>query len=84
MVYFKEWAVQAVEGAGTVRRICENCSNEADHVLATQPGGVAVGLPWAKKPCASTHRAYYLACPICGALNVKLSRDQARALMRKG
>lgn len=79
-MWFGEHSIEAVTGAGTVKRTCENCGNETEHVLVDQPYGLGFGIPFMKRPLVSTNRAYFLACPTCGGLNLRLTKDQAMGL----
>jgi len=83
-MWFKNASIEPVKGAATVKRVCNNCGNETEHVLVDQPYGLQIGLPFTKRPWLSSHRAYSLACPTCGTLNMRLSKEQAKALITKG
>lgn len=82
-MYFTRHSIEAVKGAATVERLCDNCHNVAHHVLADQPTGIGVGIPFMKRPFWSSHRAYFLVCPVCEEL-ATVTTDEAQALIRKG
>ena len=81
---FYDASIEPVKGAATLKRVCDNCNNETDHILVDQPCGLKVGLPFAKRPWLSTHRTYGLACPTCGDVSTIISKDEAKAMIRKG
>lgn len=80
---FGQYSIEVVQGAATVRRLCDNCNNVTDHVLVDQPCGVGIGIPFMKRPLWSSHRAHALACPTC-TWATPISKDEAEALIRKG
>jgi hypothetical protein len=80
-MWFKEASIEVVEEASALEKICDNCNNVSDHVLADQPYGVMVGIPFAKRPWLSSHRQYVLVCPICMHFE-QVSKDVADALVR--
>lgn len=82
-MWFTHHSIEVVRNSNTVTRSCENCGNEGDHVLVDQPYGVGIGIPFMKRPLVSSHRGYFLACPTCGTLNLRLTKDQAKGLMHK-
>jgi len=83
-MWFSDASIEPVKGAPTVKRICNNCGNKTEHVLVDQPYGLKIGLPFTKRPWLSTHRAYALSCPICGDVSMRISKDEAQALIRRG
>ena len=83
-MWFTSADIDPVKGAGTIQKACENCNNETEHVLVSQPYGVAFGIPFVKKAQVFSHRAYFLACPTCGFLGDRISKDEAKALIRRG
>jgi hypothetical protein len=82
-MWFKQSSIEVVQGADSVTRACENCHNETAHVLVDQPYGLQFGIPFMKRPLLSSHVGYFLACPVCGTLNLRLTKDQAHGLMRR-
>lgn len=82
-MWFKEASIDPVKNAAHFVMICDNCNNEAPHVLVDQPYGLFIGIPFTKRPWLSSHRAYALGCPVCGELT-SITKDQAQALIRKG
>lgn len=80
-MWFKEASIEVVEEASALEKICDNCNNVSDHVLADQPYGVMVGIPFTKRPWLSSHRQYVLVCPICMYFE-QVSKDVAAALVR--
>ncbi len=81
-MFFRNSSSERVPGAKTIKRICNNCGNETVHVLVDQPYGLQVGMPFAKRPLLSTHKAYALSCPICGDTSCRLTKEQAKALQK--
>ncbi|AMV16392.1 hypothetical protein [Planctomyces sp. SH-PL14] len=82
-MFFGQFSIEPVDGAPPLEKVCGRCSNIAPHVLVDQPCGIAVGIPFLRRPFWSSHRGYFLACPICGQLN-EISHDAAQAMIRKG
>jgi hypothetical protein len=80
-MWFGEHSIEPVRGATTAALDCDNCSNPTKHVLVDQPHGIGFGIPFMSRPLWSSHRAYALACPICGNISATVSKDQAKALM---
>jgi hypothetical protein len=82
-MYFGQHSIEIVTDAATVQRLCPNCGNMSEHVLVDQPCGIGFGIPFTKRPFWSSHRAYYLMCPVC-TWGERVSGDIAEALKRKG
>jgi hypothetical protein len=82
-MWFKNASIEPVKGAASLTHTCDNCGNSTEHVLVDQPYGLTLGLPFTKRPWASTHKAYSLCCPTCGS-GFRISKEQAAALIRKG
>ena len=82
-MWFKSPDLKPVPEAALLKRTCENCGNETEQILLDHPYGLMLGLPFMKRPWASTHKGYYLGCPICTTV-FRISKEQATALIRKG
>lgn len=81
-MYFKDYEAFRVEDTKTVKMVCSNCGNESEHEACAEPVGITFGLPFAKKPWLSSHKRYYLICPICKNATKQIKKDEVLALKK--
>lgn len=82
-MFIKNYGLQEVKNSKRIKRICDICNNECEHILVDEPSGLFIGLPFAKRPWLSSSKHFYLQCTICGKPNKILTKDEAKSLMNK-